>query len=396
MEGGEVAAFEPLPLEERLGRLETGVELWGATYVPPIAPEEMRRLTDKWTAVGAVSGAAAAAAARGDNKTDNNTSTAATTVEAPSILFVVTSFDRGRRLGRRGKGVDKLNYVLMIMDEIRGACEAGFSPHVHLISAWEAQPEVELFTDRLLCRRIGGPVTLTLEEHPPSIKEALSIKHRIYMKPRVREYDLFVQLEDDMILTVNHILKYLEESEKLSLRNIGTRPRAMPMHDYMPGFVRVEPEPGATGVGGEWFEWEIILSRFRGVHVVGAGTYLGLEKSRVLPFSGNNQGFWMATQEQLKYLCRQCQYLRYTGQSSVPFVEKFSGSLEMFSPPCHTTKVFPAERFENFLVHHRTNNKNGKRGESTPAVSVSMLRLWAAQVVRDDEMLMEVGQTGRR
>lgn len=60
------------------------------------------------------------------------------------------------------------------------------------------------------------------------------------------------------------------------------------------------------------------------------------------------------------------------------------------------TQVFPAERFENFLVHHRTNNKNGKRGESTPAVSVSMLRLWAAQVVRDDEMLMEVGQTGRR
>lgn len=36
----------------------------------------------------------------------------------------------------------------------------------------------------------------------------------------------------------------------------------MPMHDYMPGFVRVEPEPGAAGVGGEWFEWEIILSRW--------------------------------------------------------------------------------------------------------------------------------------
>lgn len=46
-------------------------------------------------------------------------------VEAPSILFVVTSFDRGRRLGLRGKGVDKLDYVLMIMDEIRGACEVG-------------------------------------------------------------------------------------------------------------------------------------------------------------------------------------------------------------------------------------------------------------------------------
>lgn len=47
----------------------------------------------------------------------------------------------------------------------------------------------------------------------------------------------------------------------------------------------------------------------------------------------------MATQEQLKYLQRKCQYLRYTENSNVPFVEKFSGSLEMFSPYCHTTKA---------------------------------------------------------
>lgn len=45
--------------------------------------------------------------------------------EAPRILFVVTSFDRGRRLGLRLNSVDKLDYVLMIMDEIRGACEVG-------------------------------------------------------------------------------------------------------------------------------------------------------------------------------------------------------------------------------------------------------------------------------
>lgn len=43
---------------------------------------------------------------------------------APRILFVVTSFDRGGRLGRHLRGmVDKLDYMLMIMDEIREACE---------------------------------------------------------------------------------------------------------------------------------------------------------------------------------------------------------------------------------------------------------------------------------
>lgn len=41
----------------------------------------------------------------------------------PRILFVVTSFDRGTRLGMGYKGLDKLDYVLMIADEMREACE---------------------------------------------------------------------------------------------------------------------------------------------------------------------------------------------------------------------------------------------------------------------------------
>lgn len=53
----------------------------------------------------------------------------------------------------------------------------------------------------------------------------------------------------------------------------------------------------------------------------------------------HTQGFWMATREQLQYLDRKCRYLRYTEESNFPFVEKFSGSLEMFSPNCQSTKV---------------------------------------------------------
>lgn len=41
----------------------------------------------------------------------------------PRILFVVTSFDRGTRLGMGYRGLDKLDYVLMIADEMREACE---------------------------------------------------------------------------------------------------------------------------------------------------------------------------------------------------------------------------------------------------------------------------------
>lgn len=43
---------------------------------------------------------------------------------APRILYVITSFDRGRRLGPQFRRViDKLDYVLMIADEMREACE---------------------------------------------------------------------------------------------------------------------------------------------------------------------------------------------------------------------------------------------------------------------------------
>lgn len=51
--------------------------------------------------------------------------------------------------------------------------------------------------------------------------------------------------------------------------------------------------------------------------------------------------------------------------------------------------MFPAARFEDFLVHHRTNNKKGKRGESLPPVSVSIMRFWASQILRDSVMLAE-------
>lgn len=37
-------------MDERLHRLEIGEELWGATYVPPIAPERKEELIVKWSA----------------------------------------------------------------------------------------------------------------------------------------------------------------------------------------------------------------------------------------------------------------------------------------------------------------------------------------------------------
>ena len=51
------------------------------------------------------------------------------------------------------------------------------------------------------------------------------------------------------------------------------------------------------------------------------------------------QGLWMATQGQLKSLQQKCKYLKYDEGSNIRFVERLSGSLEMYSAPCKVTKA---------------------------------------------------------
>ncbi|CAB1108096.1 unnamed protein product [Ectocarpus sp. CCAP 1310/34] len=431
-----IAGAGPLPtdgaaasVEERVHRMEEGVRLWGGTFVPPVEPTRRLELIDKWSGH----------AGRGRSKTSNSQEVSSFDYrssdggensrgdDAGRILFVMTSFDRGRRLGPSFKK-DKLDFILLMMDEMREACEAGFSPNVHLIAAWELS-EVEVFVrDRLFCRRTGGHVPYSLEVHPSSIGNDLSIKHRIFMKPRLEEFDLFLQVEDDVIVTLNHMLLFREESELLDSRRHSDG--ATLANTAVPGFIRVEHAAGEEGTvvgpssGEEWQEWEVMLSRRRSslgegieegigsmnatrrmhhrrslcffsstlnelffldslgmngvftrlhpVKLEEAGIYLTLGPS--LP------GMWMATREQLRKLSEtmSCDYLNFD-ESSKGHVETHSGSLQMFKPNCG--------RFQSFLVHHRANNKHGVRGESVPGVPITLLRCWVEQFIRDEKFL---------
>ncbi|CAM9675697.1 unnamed protein product [Discosporangium mesarthrocarpum] len=354
----------------------------------------------------------------------------------------------------------------MMLDEMREACELGFSPHVHLITAWPVEKILGLVKDRLFCRCTGGHVPFTFETYSPKIRNVLSIKHRVYMSKHLEEYDIFLQVEDDMILTLNHLLMFMEQSAEISNQQKDTQARHTlrqrhKIH-YVPGFIRVEPMPqgnidnswvgpgagktmsakemynrlknrqkvahdkaeagglisGGGGGGGEgegegpknlgsasaWFEWEIILSRpqrldsgrrkhltlFFPIRIGDAGVYVTLGSSRVLQRGGNNQGLWVATQDQLRLLARNCNYLDFTNETRTGNVETHSGSFQMFSPGCRFAKVFPAASFFDFLVHHRTNNKNGIRGESIPAVPISDLQIWVAQFLRDGPNIPDV------
>ncbi|CAM9366612.1 unnamed protein product [Ectocarpus sp. 12 AP-2014] len=392
---GGIAGARPLStedraasVEERVHRMEEGVRLWGGTFVPPVEPTRRLELIDKWSGNAGRARSNTSSSQEGGGDADDNTRGD----DAGRILFVMTSFDRGRRLGPSFKK-DKLDFILLMMDEMREACEAGFSPNVHLIAAWELS-EVEVFVrDRLFCRRTGGHVPYSLEVHPSSIGNDLSIKHRIFMKPRLEEFDLFLQVEDDVIVTLNHMLLFREESELLDGRRHSDG--ATLANTAVPGFIRVEHAAGEEGTivgpssGEEWQEWEVMLSRLRPVKLEEAGIYLTLGPSLPVPRGGNNQGMWMATREQLRKLSeiKSCDYLNFDESSTKGHVETHSGSLQMFRPNCGLQKVFPASRFESFLVHHRANNKHGVRGESVPGVPISLLRSWVEQFIRDGKFL---------
>ncbi|CAM9880486.1 unnamed protein product [Ectocarpus sp. 12 AP-2014] len=371
--GEERAQQSSVAATERVWRLKRGAELWPGTYVPPIEPTRRRELIYKWSY------------GKGPEE-----SAGVTGGESGRILYVISSYDRGKRLGLGYDGkVDKLDYILMMMDEMREACEAGFSPHVHLIAAWDTSEVADLIRDRLFCQRTGELVPYSHEEHPPSVRNNLAIKHRIYMKPRVEDFDVFVQVEDDMIVTLNHILLYREECDNLEERLGMGGSRGRP-NVFVPGFLRVEPggtkDKEKDKGEGEWFEWEIV---FNPIKIYGAGTYMSLSPSKVLPRAGNNQGMWMATREQLKKMAanKACDYLEFDESSTNGIPEMHSGSIQMFLPECGFIKVFPATHFEDFMVHHRTNNKNGRAGESIPGVSTAMLRVWAGQFLRDEGVL---------
>ncbi|CAN0008018.1 unnamed protein product [Choristocarpus tenellus] len=60
----------------------------------------------------------------------------------------------------------------------------------------------------------------------------------------------------------------------------------------------------------------------------------------------------------------------------------------------YSMQVFPAANFADFLVHHRTNNKCGARGESRPAVPVSAIYSWVGQFLRDEPFLLPQARRG--
>jgi len=54
-----------------------------------------------------------------------------------------------------------------------------------------------------------------ISEHDPSVKNNLIVEMKVYMKKVWESFDLFIYMEEDMVVDLSHVSTYLAENKKL-------------------------------------------------------------------------------------------------------------------------------------------------------------------------------------
>ena len=165
----------------------------------------------------------------------NNTIPASTsTADQTKILYIVTSmaeFDNGQRNTLQGRDRYKEALIPVVSEATASMISFGYSVDVYLITHYE------LPADRQQLLRNAVPSTVGLQVwddatpfgySPPKnnneqdglksiqrISNALARQHRLVIKDKFLEYDLFVNFEDDMLVNGHHVQHYLSMTEEI-------------------------------------------------------------------------------------------------------------------------------------------------------------------------------------
>lgn len=150
------------------------------------------------------------------------------------VLFVVTSlveYDKGTR--GTSRGYDRLKHVVEppLIDSVKSMTDKGWGVDVYLILGYGPfKPERREMLQNLLPDGVGLEVwedaiplfyansfnkrpkddqALILGDH------ALSRQHRFVLRDKLQYYDFFVCFEDDMKVTADHVLNFLELSDNI-------------------------------------------------------------------------------------------------------------------------------------------------------------------------------------
>jgi len=131
----------------------------------------------------------------------------------------------------------------------------------------------------------------------------------------------------------------------------------VPPRSYFPGFARKEHDAKKEG---NWSLWETDADDYEAINIPGAGYFAKV--------TGNtHQAMWMATREQVMHFDNRCDsgFFRITPG---PWVEFWSGALQLWDYCQYLQKVIPIDTFRDFTVWHMTDTKLYFRGKGVTLV----------------------------
>jgi len=205
-----------------------------------------------------------------------------------------------------------------------------------VIRAYQGMPfqtTIVLHSDRL--KRVPGGVELVVGMPAPN-PHSLPFAHKTLFAERVRDFDLFVYSEDDILIEGHHLTAFLKAAELLP-------------EDEVPGFFRYEYGPD----GHIWYvdahppyDWVARSVRRHGEYVFGS-------------FSNEHSGCYVLTQAQMERAIRSGGYLAPPHRAFYEMRE--SAATDPYTR-CGLAKRLCLSHWREFLVHHLPNSYAGALG----------------------------------
>lgn len=287
------------------------------------------------------------------------------------ILLMISSYDRGERaVGFQG---DKLEFIKQQLKLAGGFCSRsvyGAKVYVSAVffSTWDVLGSLKAdgIQRRLLCR--GRELQLEMHVFDHGIRGALTGRHRYLVKSALAHYDLFVHLEDDMLMRWAAIAVYLRYHRRL--------PRG-----YRVGFHRVEIKDNASYI----FEYPLHSYSSRRIHKETYVTLTPGSQTRTPWYAG----MWMATQAEIIHLNRSCDppflspdalctfHPACVGDDNIAHGKEFWGGGLQISLTCPSVRaiVAPLKEFTSLAVVHASGNYLHRKGYYVTPVSAILEKL---------------------
>lgn len=177
-------------------------------------------------------------------------------------------------------------------------------------------------------------INIQMNLYRRSIKRKLVFKHRENVVNNKDNYDLFLYTENDLLITKQNIIQYLDITKKLP-------------KNYITGFLRYEEknnEKYLIDVVSEWYT-------FRQKNIL-------LNGEKYFTMENLHQGSWILTKDQLEKAIKSKNFFikpHTTNKEGILYEILESGATDIYTLCSFKHKVFPYEGFEKLLIPHLPN-----------------------------------------